>query len=688
MKKFLSGLTLVLGGLLVFALCFYIGMSLTETTPKVAKFITGINSWEYQVQEQTMVYYSDGTEMGRLGYKREYREDFPQLLKEAVVAVEDKRFYQHKGFDAKSIGRAVWNNLKAGRKAEGGSTITQQLARTLFLNQEKTYWRKIKEVFIASAIEDKYTKEAILNMYLNEIYMGRGCSGMECAAESYFGKSVADLNNGEITALAGIIQSPEYYTAKDHGDALKLRQQTVVDLLVKQGTITSAEGERIMQQKLNIKPFTLSPYKHPYYMAYLANQLESMLGAQRLYQGGLKIYTTLDSRMQPAAETAVKTNAKSFSSRGITAQDVALVSVDPQTGAIRAMVGGVDWDKNQINMAVAPRQPGSAIKPLYYAAAINEGIIDPDTVLNNKPRSFNGYRPVNYSSSPEKVTARQALVYSYNVASVEVLNMLGVETAARYLTDYGITSLEDGDKNLSLALGGMTRGISPLQIAAAYAVFPAQGKHNAYYTIEKIIDARNKIVYVDSSASNVVIDTDTAAHMNSMLRDVVSYGTGTSARISISSGGKTGTTTDSRDLWYLGYTSELSTAVWAGNSDNKPVKGYGTYGGTVCGPIWRDYMNSLIYAGVLKEGAPPPVVEESDDSIPADESIDYETNPAETLPENGQDGGQIPPLQPPDNNNTGGQPVTTRPNSDNNADSGFNGDKQPLQPGQNDKNSE
>jgi len=604
--KSLIKIGVFLGALIVFICCFYIGVTMTQTTPKIAEFFTGISSWEYQVQGQTVVYYADGKEMGRLGYQRQYSEDFPDFLKEAVVAVEDRRFYQHAGFDAKSIGRAIYNDLKAGSKAEGGSTITQQLARTLFLTQEKSFIRKIKELFIAVSIENKYTKEAILNMYLNEIYMGRGCSGIACAANSYFGKNVSQLNKAEMTMLAGIIQSPEYYSPDRNMEGLKERQQTVIDVLVEQDLLTVAQGQEIMKQKLNIKAVQSNPTQHPYYMAYLSSVLEDMVGAQKLYGGGLKIYTTIDSQMQEAAETSVANNARSFASRGISAKDIALVSVDPATGGIKAMVGGVDFKRNQLNMAVLSRQPGSAIKPLYYAAAINERIMKADTVINNKKRDFNGYSPDNYAASPEKVTLKDALVHSYNVASVEVMNKLGVEKAVKYLTDYGI-AVDKQDHNLALALGGMTHGISPLQMASAYSMFPAQGKQEGTFTVIKIVDAKKNVLYQDRTGSKRVISATTAAAMDNILKAVVTQGTGTNARVAVSSGGKTGTTEgqagvkSTKDLWYVGYTSELVTAVWVGNSDSSEVKGFGTYGGAVAGPVWRDYMNQLINKAALKE---------------------------------------------------------------------------------------
>lgn len=625
MKSLIKIGTIIIG-LIIFVFCFYIGLSVAKSTMSVTQFITGINKWEYHVKEQTTVYYSDNTEMAKIGYKKEYSDDFPELMKKAVVATEDRRFYEHNGLDSRGIGRAIWNNLKRGRKSEGGSTITQQLARTLFLSQEKTYSRKIKEVFIARAIEDKYSKDEILNMYLNEIYMGRGCSGMQCAASSYFGKNVMDLNDAEITALAGMIQAPEYYKPEDNMEALKKRQGIVVNNLVNQGIITKEEGEAILNQELNFKPYKpSSSNKHPYYLTYLTAKLEEIVGVQKLYQGGLKIYTTIDPRMQSAAEKALQKHVQSFGYRGIGAKDAALVSVDPETGAIKAMVGGCDYQKNQLNMAVIARQPGSVIKPLYYAAAINEGIIKEDTLLNNKERSFNGYTPKNFgSNNPDTATVKEALVYSHNVASVEVLEKLGVNKAIKYLERYGISSITEEDENLALALGGMNRGISPLQMAAAYAIFPSQGVYKEHYTVHRIVDERDKTIYSARLKEKRVLKSSTAAVMDNILKAVVNYGTGTSAKVSIASAGKTGTTTDSKDLWFVGYTSELVTAVWVGNSDGKPVTGYRTYGGTVAGPIWRDYMNTLIWNRVLREAPQPtikPEVQEPEEPLEEEEEV-------------------------------------------------------------------
>jgi penicillin-binding protein 1A len=632
MLKFFRTLGMLLTGLVLFVLFFILGASLTQTMPKVLLVATGVNQWEYQPREQSVLYYSDGQEMTRLGYKRNYSENFPDFMQQAVVAVEDRRFYEHNGLDTRGIGRAIWNNLRAGSKVEGGSTITQQLARTLFLNQEKTYTRKVKEVLIAVAIEEKYGKDAILNMYLNEIYMGRGCSGIPCAARSYFGKDVWQLNQAEMTMLAGIIQAPEAYAPERNFEGLKARQDTVINVLVAQSIIDASEAPAIKEQPLYIKSFTPDSSRHPYLAGYISAGVENMLGSKSLYQAGLKIYTTIDSRMQNTSEKTVQNHASSLANRGINARDIALVSIDPATGGIKAMVGGVDFSRNQLNMAVLPRQPGSAIKPLYYAAAIDKGIITPDSIVNNKPRDFGNYIPKNMGWAPEKVDIRTALVKSYNVASVEVLNQLGVNEGYTYLKGWGITTLVEEDKNLALALGGMNKGISPLQMAAAFAAFPEQGKYREYYCIDRIEDANGRVIYTNRSNSWQVISRDTAQQMDSILKDVVRKGTGTGATIAISSGGKTGTTTDSRDLWYVGYTRELATAIWAGNSDGTVVKGYSTYGGNVSAPIWRDYMNSLYYSGVFYEKPVP--VEEPEEEEPSenDEDEDEETIPEEELP--------------------------------------------------------
>ncbi|HWP97670.1 MAG TPA: PBP1A family penicillin-binding protein [Syntrophomonadaceae bacterium] len=603
---------------LIFLTFFIAGVGLTVTTPDLMLYATGVGDWDYHAQDQTIIYDRNSKELARIGYKRTYSDEFPEFMKKAVVAVEDRRYYDHSGLDLKGMARAIYTDVKEGNASEGGSTITQQLARTLFLTQEKTMSRKIKEVLLATALEEKYGKDMILNMYLNEAYTGRGGSGMASAAYSYFGKDLKQLNKAQITMLVGMLQAPEFYSPDRNFDGLKERQTVVLNVLAEQGIIKPEEVQTIAQQKVIIKPYQPEEVPYPYMMAYLSSQLEQEVGKERLYQGGIKVYTTFDKTMQEAGEKQVVSHARSIKSQGIGAQDIALVSIDPATGGMRALVGGVNWKNNQLNMALLPRQPGSAIKPLYYAAAMDEGIIDDTTKLNNHARSFGGYMPQNdQDGAPGEVTVRLALLNSYNVASVEVLNKLGMKTAITYLKAFGVTTITPQDNNLALGLGGMSQGISPVQMADAYAAFANQGTYHAYYAIERIEESNGKkVLYTHPTSNKRVISAETAQAMDTILKDVVRYGTGTAAAFGIPSGGKTGTTTSSKDLWFVGYTGELSTAVWVGNSDNTPIKGYGTYGGRVAAPLWRDYMASIYYQGGFQE---KPSVNHTQDTTPQEE---------------------------------------------------------------------
>ena len=618
-----------LAGIVLFALFFLIGASLTQTTPRLILSATGLNNWEYYPAEATTIYYRDGQPMTQIGYQRINSEDFPVFAKDAVVAVEDRRFYQHNGLDTKSIGRAILVNIWEGSRAQGASTITQQLARTMFLTQEKTFSRKIKEVLLAVALEEKFSKDEILTMYLNEIYMGRGCAGIACASQAYFNKDIWSLTEAEICILVGLIQSPEHYNPDTNWEGLKLRQETVINVLVEQGIIAPSQADEIMHQPVVVSKVQVRQTPHPYLVNYIVWKMEEMVGKERLYQGGLSIYTTIDRTMQNQAENALTNNLRSIGWRGITASDGALVSVDPADGGVRAMVGGSDFERNQLNMAVLPRQPGSVIKPFYYAAALNERVISADTVINNSPRDFGGYQPTNSNAwAPAKATVREALIRSYNVASVEILNILGLEKAFRYLESFGVTTLEEADRHLALGLGGMNRGISPAEMAAAYVAFPGKGLVYGYHVISKVVDRNDSHIYHYKARSHRVIGAKTAQAMDSILGEVVSWGTGTRAAIPVRSAGKTGTTTDSRDLWYVGYTTDLVTAVWIGNSDGTPVTGSGAFGGSLAAPVWREYMSSLYYQGVLEQKPfRSPQVEPVEQEPEAPEETELPENP-------------------------------------------------------------
>jgi penicillin-binding protein 1A len=579
--------------IVLFALFFLAGASLGRLTPWFCMVLTDIDDWEYIPQEQSVIYYYDGQEMGRIGYARLHSEKFPVFLQQAVVAVEDRRFYSHRGIDIISIGRALYKNILTRGKTEGASTITQQLARTLFLNQEKTYFRKIREIILALALEQKYSKDKILYMYLNEIYMGRGCSGMPMAAQSYFGKSINELSHTEICVLAGMIKAPELYTPDGN---LKLLQQsfdTVINILIAEGIISAQDRDGLDFESLEFQAYTPPMVAHPYFVAYLKEQLKSCIGEEILFKPGLKIYTTLDRDIQKTAEEVTEYYSHWLAQRRIKAGDMALVSVSPDSGAIRAFIGGVDFGKNQVNMALLPRQPGSAIKPFYYAAALDEGLISPDSMVNNRPRDFGNYFPVNYAAAPDLVTVKEALIHSYNVASLEVLEKVGISKAIKKLQEFGFTTITKQDRNMAIGLGGMEKGVSPLQMAAALAVFADNGRYHEGYGLEEVVDSYGKTIFAHNGKYRWVISSTTAQIMDDMLQAVVRQGTGKNAYIKYKCGGKTGTTSDSRDIWYAGYTEELSTAIWIGNSDGSKVEGYGTWGGTLAAPLWRDYMKGV-----------------------------------------------------------------------------------------------
>lgn len=660
MGKGMLWLKALLSAVLIFAGFFILGAGLQIG---LSQYLLhgGLRQYSYQPPTQTALYTADNETLMEFGYERLQLAGYPSLIKKSVVAVEDRRFYSHGGIDPQGMLRALWVDIRVGKKAQGASTITQQLARTLFLTNEKTMMRKTREIVIATALEKKYSKDEILTMYLNEIYMGRGVSGLGAAARKYLAKNVEDLNISETAYLVAMIASPERYSPDHDFASLKKRQETVLGVMERDKLITSEEAitarnatVTLMDNKeKNLYPGSSSlavhftqdtgrRMQHPYYTLYILSYLKSEYGEDAVYRGGLKVYTTMDSRMQNAAESAMEKEPWKAVAK---ANDAALVSVEPGTGAVRVMIGGVDFSKNQINMAVSPRQPGSAIKPMIYAAAIDNSLIDDNTVLNNIPRDFGGgYKPRNDTKNPpDQVTVRMALVRSENVASVEVLDLLGVRKARRYLEQFGVTTLTPEDNNLAMGLGGLTKGISPLQMAGAYATLDNQGIWAEPYTIERIEDSNGTVLYEHALNSRQVISSDTSRLVTSLLRSVVSYGTGTNAQISIPSAGKTGTTSGRRDLWFVGYTSRLATAIWVGNSDNRSTGAGAAYGGRACAPVWRNFYQSMLDQGLLET---TPGDEWQTTTAPEDGVIEEnptEQPPVETPP---TDNSVTPPEQP------------------------------------------
>ena len=522
----------------------------------------------------------------------------PKNLQNAFVAVEDNRFYEHIGIDPRGIARALYANIRGREVSEGGSTITQQLAKNAYLTQDRTIARKVQEIFLALQLERQYTKQEILEMYLNQIYFGQGAYGVQAAAQTYFGKDVSDLTLNECAMLAGIPKSPNYYSPSNNMQAATERKATVLDQMVKYGYITNSQATKAKNEKLEIvKPVKKADTTEAsYFIDYVTQTLIDKYGADAVYKEGLKIYTTIDMDMQRAAEAALKqlpTYTKD--GNGIVQPQGALVAIDPHNGYVKAMVGGRGTDQfNRATMAV--RQPGSAFKPFVFAAAL-ENKFTPNTVINDSPIDINGWKPQNYERTfSGKVSLREVARRSLNVPTVKIAQKLGIDKSIYYAQEMGISTFvlegPQNDRNLSTALGGLTKGVTPLEMVSAYGTFVNKGVHVDPVVIVKVLDRNGKVLEQASPKQRSVISEASASELTSMLQDVVEHGTGTAARLDRPAAGKTGTTSDYHDAWFIGYTPDLVAGVWMGNDNNTPM--HGVTGGTIPAKIWKAFMQKAV----------------------------------------------------------------------------------------------
>lgn len=521
----------------------------------------------------------------------------PQDLQNAFIATEDVRFYDHIGIDPRGIARAVWSTITNRGISEGASTITQQLARNALLTQDRTLKRKIQEAFLALQIERQFTKTEILEMYLNQIYFGQGAYGVEAAAHVYFGKSVQDLNLSECAMLAGLPQSPNYYSPLNNLKAAKERQAVVLDQMAKYDYITQAKADQTKAQELKlVSKKAGSNTEASYFVDYVTQQLIDRYGADAVYKDGLKIYTTLDLDMQRAAEKAMsQLPVYRTGANGIKQPQGALVAIDPHTGYIKAMVGGRGND--QFNRAIlAERQPGSAFKPFVYLTAIESGMT-PATIIDDSPISFGSWSPVNYDGKFHgRVSLRTALEHSLNVVAVKVAQQVSPDKVLYYAHLMGINTLVTSgytnDRNLAMALGGLTRGVIPLEIVSAYGVLANQGVRAEPVSIIKVVDRNGKVLEQSQPKEKAVINERSAYLLTDMMRGVLTHGTGAGANIGRPSAGKTGTTNDYKDAWFVGFTPDLVAGVWMGLDND----GYldGVTGGTIPASIWHDFMTAAL----------------------------------------------------------------------------------------------
>lgn len=529
-------------------------------------------------------------------------EEIPPYLRQAVVATEDRRFYEHAGLDWRGISRALLKDIRAGRFKEGGSTITQQLAKVLFLNPEKTIRRKLKEAILALQIEKRYRKDEILTLYLNQIYLGSGAYGVEAAANRYFGKHVWELNLAECALIAGLPRGPTLYSPLVNPDKALSRRATVLKSLRDTGYITDEQHEQALNEPLQLSSSSSAGALAPYFVAFVRPRLEAILGENLLYRGGLTIQTTIRERWQRVAGEALEQGLAALESRhprqGEETEQPqgAVIILDSRTGMIRAMVGGRDYQSSQFNRATqAYRQPGSAFKPIIYAYALEKGFTQADRIWDG-PVSYPQaggkiWEPQNYSGRFEgEITLRKALEISQNIVTIKLLERLGPSPVVDFAHHLGIWSVLL--PNLSLALG--TSEMTLLELASAYQVFANGGIWVEPSGIVEVLDHNGRSLWKGSSASRLVLSQETAYVLTNMLRGVIKRGTGRAVSyLPWPLSGKTGTTEDSRDALFVGYSPALVTAVWVGNDSGRSL-GKKETGARAALPIWRGVMEKVL----------------------------------------------------------------------------------------------
>lgn len=631
----------------------------------------------------------------------------PANLKNALLAVEDSRFYRHKGLDYIGIARALFKDIIHVSLREGGSTITQQLAKVLYLSPEKTITRKIREARLAMELESALSKDEILELYLNRVYFGHGAYGVEMASKIYYGKHIGEITLPEAALLAGLVKAPTTYSPYNDLVRAKERQEVVLARMEEEGYIKPSQSAAVRKQPIALSSLRTNTEAYSYFLEYVRQQLEHSYGVDTVYKGGLKVYTTMNKRAQAAARTALQeglravdkrrgwrgaigfrkdlkdneddagrvsfsasvgdistgvvlavdakearvkarglmgvlslTDAgwaanvldpktgganylkkfkltdilkkgdliwvkfKTIAGRSVTFSleqepevEGAVVAVDPDNGFVRALVGGFSFSKSEFNRAVyAGRQPGSAIKPVIYASALENGFT-PASIIIDEPVSYRGaadgkdWLPENYDRQFHGPTRlREALAFSRNVVTVKLVEAVGIDKVLSFAKDVGITSPMPRD--LTVALGSIS--LTPLELAMTYSTFANGGIRYNPITIKYVVDPGNTVIESNEPEGLESISRQSAYQITSMMRDVIEYGTGTAAQIGRPAAGKTGTSNDYKDAWFVGYTPQLVGCVWVGYDDMKRTLGRGEVGGRAAAPVWANFMNSVL----------------------------------------------------------------------------------------------
>lgn len=647
-KRLLAYLTLLfllmmLGGITFVVVLYY---QVVQMMPSVSVIEN------YQPRDASFILSADGVQLARIA--EEYREpvpleQIPKHLINATIAKEDRRFWQHRGVDWRGVLRALWVNLTQGDIRQGGSTITQQLARNAFLTQQRTFSRKIQEIILAQEMERRLSKERILELYLNQVYYGNGAYGVKAAAKVYFNKPLDKLTLAECALLAALPQRPSAYEPFGNPDEAIEQRNLVLALMAREGYITPEQRDAAKAEPLRLarnRPRT--QFLAPYAVMDTMRELERLYGKELILQGGLQVQTTIHTGMQQAAERALQNGVKAFSARGVT--QGAILLIDLRTGYIRAMVGGVDFRRSQFNIITqGRRQPGSAFKPIVYATAFELGKLTPDSVLQDSPLSLpTGVRgkywhPQNADGKFRgAVTVTRALAYSINIPAVRAAQLVGAKTLAEFAHErFGIES--PLEPVLPLALGASA--VRPIELAKAYTVFATKGNRIEPILIRRVVD-RNHVVLLEQQARVVpqVLSERSAEWIDQILREAVVRGTGKAAARIPNARGKTGTTSDHRDAWFVGYTDHYLAVVWVASEHYNPQTHQWEYrpmnrvfGGTVCARIWADLMEQVLAIDAklqVPDRTTPPAASE-----PATHAS---TEPPVSLPQDGS----VPPDTP------------------------------------------
>jgi penicillin-binding protein 1A len=592
---------------------------------------------EYQPRQTSKLFAADGRFIAELGLERRTLlkiDQIPPMLRNAFIQTEDKRFYAHKGVDFLRIPGALWADVKKRSFAEGFSTITMQLARNIFperLSREKSLVRKLKEAKVARAIEAKYSKDKILELYLNQISLGNSSFGVETASQRYFGKSARDLNLAESAMLAGLPKAPERYNPRRWPERAIQRRNTVIEVMRSQGAISDADASLAKAYPLQLARRSEAGDVAPYFVEWVRQQLENQFG-QKLYEQGLKVFTTLDVDLQSAAERALENQLRAIESGKFGAYNHmsfesylsraserageaaaanspylqgAFVAMDPRTGAVRALVGGRDFDDSKFNRAIqALRQPGSTFKPIVYADAIQNGrppsyMVDDSPVT--VPQSGGGnWTPQNYDGKFEgPMPMRRGLYQSRNIIAIKVGMELGEQSVIDMARKFGLTTPIPPYPSINIGAAD----VYPIEMIAAYSAFATLGTRSSPTAIVRVENAKGDVLWEPTPTRAPVMSPEESWLMVSMMKDVVRKGTAAGSvgsQFSYPAGGKTGTTNDGADVWFIGYTSDLVAGVWMGLDKPQKIKN-NAQGGILAAPAWTSFMREVY----RRKPAPP-----------------------------------------------------------------------------------